>query len=172
MCLRFHNLSKTLTHYVDNDVPLILALGVPHYDLVCAGLVSSRIYDCQANILALDVERYVLVDLQFLTVLHHDDLQRRLLYTRHLKKRLNMATPSISMLSLCQAPPYLVRDVPVAVFVRHASDGRDISDFWRLFALRDVEADVEKGIFRLNTLNLVIKETTHAQLLTTSSPSP
>ena len=36
---------------------------------------------------------------------------------------------------------YLVRDVPVAVFVRHAGDGRDVADFWRFLSLRDVEAD-------------------------------
>ena len=62
------------THDVDLDVPLILALGVPQYDLVYAGLFSPRIDDGEADILALDVERYILVDLQFLAVLHNDHL--------------------------------------------------------------------------------------------------
>ena len=67
-------LCNDFTHYVDQDVSLILALGVPQDDLVCAGLFSSRINDSEADVLALDVERYVLVDLQFLAVLDHDDL--------------------------------------------------------------------------------------------------
>ena len=67
-------MSDDFTHYVDHDVPLILALGVSQDDLVSPGLFSSRIDDSEANIIALDVERYVLADLQFLAVLHHDDL--------------------------------------------------------------------------------------------------
>ena len=74
-----------ITHDVDINISFILTLAIAEYNLVDARLVSPGIDDRQVHIVGLDRKVDILPNLQLLSVLHHNHLQRGLDMSNYLE---------------------------------------------------------------------------------------